>query len=213
MKLTLFAALMVAFATETTATSVGHHALDNFDDDAVLFGEIYNFDAPPVKKAVAAKKAGAAVKKAIAGDKKAPAKKADDSGSDDSDSDSGSDGGADSGSGSDSKDDDSGSDSDDDDKSAPAKKGGADSADSGSDSDSDDDEEEKPKKAVAKKMAVVKAIKKKPPTIEGGKGSLPPKKSMPVAVKKRLPAPRKVCREECKLTCDKPKPIAIRREP
>ena len=174
MKLTLFAALMVAFATETTATSVGHHALDNFDDDAVLFGEIYNFDAPPVKKAVAAKKAGAAVKKAIAGDKKAPTKKADDSGSDDSDSDSGSDGGADSGSGSDSKDDDSGSDSDDNDKSAPAKKGGADSADSGSDSDSDSDEDEGPKKApAAKKLAVVKAIKKKP-TIEGGKGSLPP---------------------------------------
>ena len=43
MKLTLFAALMVAFATETNATSVDHHALDNFDDDATLFGEIYNF--------------------------------------------------------------------------------------------------------------------------------------------------------------------------
>ena len=187
MKLTLFAALMVAFATETTATSVGHHALDNFDDDAVLFGEIYNFDAPPAKKAVVAKKAVPAVKKAIAPAKKAPAKKADDSGSE-SDSDSGSDGGADSGS--DSKGDDSGSDSDDDEKAAPKKA----KVEPDSDSDSDDDEDEAPKKAVAKKMAVARAIKKKP-EIVGGKGSLPPKRSMPrtVHLSRRKPLAR-MCR-------------------
>ena len=163
MKLTLFAALMVAFATETTATSVGHHALDNFDDDAVLFGEIYNFDAPPAKTPA---------KKPVVAPKKGPAKKGGaDSADSDSDSDSDDDGGADSGS--DGGDDDSGSDSDDDKKAAP-KKGGADSADSGSDSDSDSDEDEGPKKApAAKKLAVAKAIMKKP-TIEGGKGSLPP---------------------------------------
>ena len=44
MKLTLFAALMVAFASHSNAVTVeGHHSLDNFDDDALLFGETYNF--------------------------------------------------------------------------------------------------------------------------------------------------------------------------
>ena len=39
MKLNLFATLMiVAFSSFSEGTTVEHHALDNFDDDAVLFG-------------------------------------------------------------------------------------------------------------------------------------------------------------------------------
>jgi hypothetical protein len=44
MKITYFATLMVALASHVNAVSVeGHHALDNFDNDALLFGETYNF--------------------------------------------------------------------------------------------------------------------------------------------------------------------------
>jgi len=43
MKLTLFAALMVAFASTSNASSVDHLSLDNFDDDALLFGETYSY--------------------------------------------------------------------------------------------------------------------------------------------------------------------------
>ena len=40
MKLTLFAAFLAAVATEINAVSIDHHALENFDDEALLFGEI-----------------------------------------------------------------------------------------------------------------------------------------------------------------------------
>ena len=40
MKLSLFAAIVAAFATEVNAVSIDHHALENFDDEALLFGEI-----------------------------------------------------------------------------------------------------------------------------------------------------------------------------